>query len=488
MSVKAGTRFFLLTLSGLFFWCHAAFSSEFVTLGEAKLIQGKLIQAQDYLLRALEEDPSDSRALGSLGIVYFHRAMYREAEEKLLSSMARMPVHQWVRCWNNVYLGKIGIINGALENAAGRFREASEAQATANCRRESERYLAYIDVLQFAGKRLTKKLETGCCVIHYADDVVAHENTEAAAGRIQGYFEKIKRRLNISFENGLIHVYLYPPAYQYRLWAARDLLAGRLMEHEIRVFYRHDVDDGHLEHEMVHVMTGPELEGCTPIPLLNEGLAEYVVGDLWGLSLNAWVKGFLQCGCFVPITRLAESSTFWATNPALSYPEAGAFVKFLVDSHGTGRLFEVAAGALSWETAYGLSLAELEGRWLAHLETLSVGPVDKDLLDYRLRIGDRYGAAGFSSEGLPWAGVTYEVTAEGLIIRDVATNGPARKAGLLAGDRITKIDGVAVTDADSWLPAAMVHQKEIGDSVFLVVERGSVEKSFRITLESECYE
>ena len=486
MPVKAATRYLLvIALGALFFWCEAGLSSELVVLGEAKLMQGKLNQAEDYLVRALEKNPMDPRALSSLGRVYFHQARYRQAEEKLLLAMGQMPVEEWITCWNNVYLGRINIIYGAFENASLRLQEASGVQATANCSRESEKYLAYIEILQFSREGLTDKATTACCVIHYARDDLTPEKVSAASGLVQGYFEKIERLLSINVENGPIHIYLYPANYQYKLWAARKLLAAGLGDNKIHVFHRDAVDDGHLEHEMVHAMTASMLEGGAPTPLLNEGMAEFVVEDLWGLPLDAWVKAILQKGYFIPITRLADSQAFWETNPILSYTQAGAFVKFLVDRYGTGRLFEVAAGESSWENAYGLTLAELEVGWLTHLDALPVKPVDTDLLNYRLSLGDRYRAAGFSLKGLPWVGVTYEVAGDRLVIKDVAPNGPAQQAGLRAGDLITKIDGVPVNAGNRWLPAATVHQKEIGEVVSVVIERGVMEKSFNITLGSE---
>lgn len=478
-------RAVLVTSSGLLFWCATGFSSEFVTLGEEKLMQGKLNQAEDYLLRALEENPADCRALGSLGRVYFHQGMYEEAEENLLLSMARQPVEEWLKCWNNVYLGRISIINGAFEDAFLSFNEASDRQATANCIRESEKYLAYLDILEYSKEALTDHVETERYVIHYAGEDIPLEKVSALPELVDRYYDKTEHLLGISFENDPIHIHLYPPAYQYKLWTARELVAAGLSESEIHVFHRNTLDDGHLEHEMVHVMTGPILEGHTPIALLNEGMAEFVVGDLWGLSVDAWVKGIIRNGCFVPISILADSSAFRAINPILSYTQAGSFVKFLVEEFGTKRLFDVAAGESSWEDSYELSLSELEELWLANLDSLSITPVETDLLNYRLSLGDRYRTAGFSSEGLPWVGVTYEAMGEVLVITDVAPNGPAQKAGLRVGDLIRKVDGTSVNAGNRWLPAATVHRKEIGEVVYLDIERDSMEKSFRIILDTE---
>lgn len=82
-------------------------------------------------------------------------------------------------------------------------------------------------------------------------------------------------------------------------------------------------------------------------------------------------------------------------------------------------------------------------------------------------------------------GVTYEAMGEVLVITDVAPNGPAQKAGLRVGDLIRKVDGTSVNAGNRWLPAATVHRKEIGEVVYLDIERDSMEKSFRIILDTE---
>ena len=58
----------------------------------------------------------------------------------------------------------------------------------------------------------------------------------------------------------------------------------------------------------------------------------------------------------------------------------------------------------------------------------------------------------------------------GVYIRDVTAGGPADEAGLKAGDRLLKIDGVEKTTTDEFVE--IIRAKAVGESVVMTVERG----------------
>ena len=61
-------------------------------------------------------------------------------------------------------------------------------------------------------------------------------------------------------------------------------------------------------------------------------------------------------------------------------------------------------------------------------------------------------------------------------------NGPADKAGIKAGDIITKFDGRPVTEPDQLVVA--IRAKSPGDTVELTVRSGTRERTVRMTLEA----
>jgi putative serine protease PepD len=68
----------------------------------------------------------------------------------------------------------------------------------------------------------------------------------------------------------------------------------------------------------------------------------------------------------------------------------------------------------------------------------------------------------------------------GALIRSVVSGAPADKAGLQAGDVVTKVDDRRVTDADSLIVAIRAHDP--GDKVTITYTRGGSEKKATVTL------
>lgn len=93
----------------------------------------------------------------------------------------------------------------------------------------------------------------------------------------------------------------------------------------------------------------------------------------------------------------------------------------------------------------------------------------------------------------PYLGVQYRMISqeaalmnevpEGAYIVQVISGSPADKAGIKAGDIITKMDGAAVKDAGGGL-AALINAKKIGDVVEVTIYRGKAEQVLKVTMEA----
>jgi putative serine protease PepD len=70
----------------------------------------------------------------------------------------------------------------------------------------------------------------------------------------------------------------------------------------------------------------------------------------------------------------------------------------------------------------------------------------------------------------------------GALIREVLPTGPAAKAGVKAGDVVTKVDDRRVTDADSLIVAVRAHDP--GSTVTLTLTRNGETKTIKVTLAS----
>ena len=138
-------------------------------------------------------------------------------------------------------------------------------------------------------------------------------------------------------------------------------------------------------HEVVHLYSS--VFG-RPVALWSEGLAvalqtDPAAGDLvprWsGVALDDHARRFRADGRLIPIPELLTTSGFRRFDPNTSYPEAGSFMRFILDTCGlagvtrfyaTGAVQDSAASVASqFEAACGRSIGSTEQAWLVKLES-----------------------------------------------------------------------------------------------------------------------
>jgi hypothetical protein len=134
-------------------------------------------------------------------------------------------------------------------------------------------------------------------------------------------------------------------------------------------------------HEVVHVYAGP---WGFPVALFVEGLAvAYSTNPAASDFVARWnstpvhelARRFRASGQLPAIADLAETNAFRGRDAGITYPVAGSFVRFLVDTEGIGqmrRLYGAMTNQASLSTVrtafqqiYGFSLEEAERRWIA---------------------------------------------------------------------------------------------------------------------------
>lgn len=67
---------------------------------------------------------------------------------------------------------------------------------------------------------------------------------------------------------------------------------------------------------------------------IREGLAMYFDKYWWGKKNEQWVQEFLNEGKYISVERLLSDDVFYEYSDAVTYPIAGAFTKFLIDTYG----------------------------------------------------------------------------------------------------------------------------------------------------------
>jgi len=142
-------------------------------------------------------------------------------------------------------------------------------------------------------------------------------------------------------------------------------------------------------HELMHVISN-NCWGKVPFQdriWLNEGLACYADDKCdprqkpWKTDMHTMAKRLRNTGRLVPLKQLTAGYTNWAALPsAISYPEAGSFIRFLYERHGRDKLKTLwQATSPEFEAIYGKSLAELEVEWLGILENTEASEIAPSL-------------------------------------------------------------------------------------------------------------
>jgi hypothetical protein len=133
-------------------------------------------------------------------------------------------------------------------------------------------------------------------------------------------------------------------------------------------------------HEVVHTLV--ILQIGHPPALFNEGVAVAhqanpqagIFAPRWnGQDLHAWARQFDLTGQLPPLSAILTSPDFFRFDTNLTYPMAGSFVRYLLDTHGLARFkdflhnarFDAAAAQTeaAFLAAYGESVSSVWLDW-----------------------------------------------------------------------------------------------------------------------------
>jgi hypothetical protein len=137
-------------------------------------------------------------------------------------------------------------------------------------------------------------------------------------------------------------------------------------------------------HETVHVYSN---RLGSPTNFLSEGLAvafqvSPASGDFtprWnGAPLHAHARAFRQGGQLIAIADMLTTDQFRSHADTISYPEAGSFAWFLIDTYGLDRYLAQFPGSnpmdsasrirSTFQSAFGFSIERAEAEWHAMLD------------------------------------------------------------------------------------------------------------------------
>ncbi len=136
-------------------------------------------------------------------------------------------------------------------------------------------------------------------------------------------------------------------------------------------------------HETTHVFTA--VLG-TPPPFFNEGMAvanqtdplHGIYTPSWnGLTPHFWAKQYLQQGIMPALSSILDQKGFWALDSRATYPIAGSFVRYLIDTTSVATVLKLFPGAsyndsastteARFQEVFGEPLTTAEQNWHAFL-------------------------------------------------------------------------------------------------------------------------
>lgn len=132
-------------------------------------------------------------------------------------------------------------------------------------------------------------------------------------------------------------------------------------------------------HEFVHIMAY-DAWGAAREWWLGEGVA--VAAGRWlGVDVDAYAKCLGTAGRLLPLRTVVPGMRNPDERTArIAFPEAGSFVRFLIERYGRDKVARMySKGASALHAIYGRSLVELEEEWRRHLESIASGTTSCDL-------------------------------------------------------------------------------------------------------------
>jgi hypothetical protein len=201
---------------------------------------------------------------------------------------------------------------------------------------------------------------------HYPADSPAARDIALADKLYNDVYAENATYLGITLKQP-VDVYLYPTGDMRLHMTSRDVGFAMVPEYEVHSLW---AEDEHQTpgHEVVHVLTGNGWGEATEA-ILGEGIAVWLDHNEDKHDYHRLAADFLADGKLVPIRDLLGAG--WEQHDgAVTYPEAGSFVGFLLDNFGVSkfkRLYLAKDFEAELQAAVGWNLTDLEASWHDYL-------------------------------------------------------------------------------------------------------------------------
>ena len=207
-------------------------------------------------------------------------------------------------------------------------------------------------------------------IFHYRPDSPAERDIKLIADCQEECFKRITDTLKI-YPSFLFHYWLCDsPEEVGRIYGDNDPCNGFAAEPDrVYAVYNDEIqcigahEDAHLVSYLINIPSS-----C----FLREGLAMYFDGSWWGRDNRDWARELYLDKKASSVSAYMQDDFFYSVDCSISYPIAGAFTAYLLETYGLKRyLTFYSYQDDDWEVHYrdifGLSLAEIEEAFLQSL-------------------------------------------------------------------------------------------------------------------------
>lgn len=231
-------------------------------------------------------------------------------------------------------------------------------------------------------------------VFIYEDKTLAAKDIEQIARKQEDCFDKICSTLKVKYPDKIYYYLLDSPEEVGKLYGDNEPINGFAVwgENKIYATYNENIkcigphEDAHL---ISFVINAPKSD------FIVEGLAMYFDEKWWDLDNFIWAAYYKNTNHELSISKLFENSNFNEYNCEITYPIAGAFTKFLIDTYGIEKyllLYKYNGVDYSkiFNDVFNFSISQLEKAFWNKIKTIKFDiEIIEKILKYSI-LGETY--------------------------------------------------------------------------------------------------
>ena len=220
-----------------------------------------------------------------------------------------------------------------------------------------------------------EKYESAHFIVYFHKRTLAERKLHEIIQEREKVYTRIAEILGIEPPHK-IRLFLFPSSREKTFYTGH-IGAGAAQGFTVMEVYNEEIKvEPH--HELTHIIAS--LINPSPPALLNEGLAVSIVPYWDGKHVDEWVRLYRRKKELIPLMTLLTFTEIGSpsTMPSVSYPEAGSFVKFLIERYGIDKFRQLYSKAKNGREflkfnkelfikVYGKSVEQLEEEWLGSL-------------------------------------------------------------------------------------------------------------------------